>query len=149
MKPTTKLITVLLLWLAYSFYMLPAYAQTGTSLASTLLPSAARAATQTVSADIANTQWRGGHFVVNVTSISGVTLTPTVQGKDNVSGNYYDILVGNPITTTGTTILKVYPGIVPVAGGAAADILPRTFRIKMSATGVTSTTYSVGATLEQ
>ena len=143
-----KLVAVLLLFIAYSFYTLPAYSQTGSSLSAVVLPSASRAATQTVSADIANTQWRGGHFVINVTTISGVTLTPTIQGKDNVSGNYYDILVGNAINATGTTVLKVYPGIVPVSGASAADILPRTIRLKMSASGVTPTTFSAGATLE-
>ena len=113
----------------------------------TILASAARTAT-TNSADFTNFNARGGHFQINVTSITATpSITPTIQGKDPVSGTYYDILVGTAITTTGITILKVYPGILAIANGAASDILPRTYRVSVAHGDADSITYSVGASL--
>lgn len=140
---------MIFLWLVYSFWALPSYAQNFGNLSSVMLPSASRTATEVVSADINNPQWRGAHFIINVTAYNASTLTPTIQAKDPVSGTYYSLLVGNSISSTGTTVLKIYPGAATIANGVAADMLPKTFRIKMNASGVTPTTYSVGAFFNQ
>ena len=112
-----------------------------------LLASAARTASVD-SADFTNYNGLGAHFIIDVSAIAATpSIVPTIQGKDPVSGNYYDILVGAAITTVGTTVLKVHPGISPLADGAANDILPRTFRISITAADADSITYSVGANL--
>ena len=148
MKQTTRLFLASLLFIIYAVWSLPSYSQAG-NLMGVLLPSAARTATQTTSADITNLQWRGGHFIITFSSLTSGTFTPVVEGKDSVTGNYYTILTGTAITASGTTILKVYPGIAPIAGGASSDLLPKTFRFKMTATGSPNATYSVGSALEQ
>lgn len=113
----------------------------------TALSSAARTAS-TNSADLTNYNGLGGHFIIDVTSITDTPIiTPTIQGKCPVSGEYYDILVGSPISTVGTNVLKVHPGITGLANAAANDILPRTFRLSVAHTDADSITYSIGINL--
>jgi hypothetical protein len=115
--------------------------------AETVLASAARTIT-TASADLTNYNQRGVHVAVNVTVAGTSTLTVTLQGKDPVSGAYYDILIGTAIAAaTGLVILKLYPGIGTLAGAAASDILPRTWRVNCAKGDASSWTYSVGANL--
>lgn len=102
--------------------------------------SAARTTTQT-GADRTNTHSRGLHLVINVTAAGVAGITPKVQGK-SASGAYYDILVGAAITGTGTTVLKVYPGIVAVPNAAASDVLPRVYRVVVTANDANAVTYS-------
>jgi hypothetical protein len=113
----------------------------------TVLASAARTAT-TNSTDFTNYNAKGAHFIIDVTAITDTpSVVVTIQGKDSVSGEYYDILESVAITATGTTILKVYPGIGAVANGSASDILPRTYRVSITHADADSITYSVGANL--
>jgi len=114
----------------------------------TVLASAQRNAT-TTSADFTNYNARGLHAIIDVTGFIGVpTITPKLQGKDAVSGKYYDILVGTPIASAiGTVVLKLYPGITPLINAAASDILPRTWRVVVTHADAQLITYSVGATL--
>ncbi len=111
----------------------------------TLLVSAARTAVIN-SADQVNTRRRGLHIIIDVTvDPAAASITPKIQGKDPVSGKYYDLLVGVPIIATGTTVLKVYPGIVALANVSASDILPAHWRFRMEVADADSITYSVGA----
>lgn len=125
-----------------------ARAQAG-NLGSIVLPSAARTTAQVNSSDISNLTWSGVHVIVNVTAFVSGTYTPKIQGKDPVSGTYYDILVGPAIGATGATVLKVYPGITTVANGAASDVLPRVWRVQLNGAASQSMTFSVGANLQQ
>ena len=106
-----------------------------------VLASAAQTTTQT-SPDNTNEISRGLHLIVDVTSAGTGSITPKIQGKD-ANGIYYDILVGAAITTVSTNVLKVYPGITPVANGAASDIIPKTFRFIITANNANTVTYSV------
>ena len=113
----------------------------------TYLASAARTATNN-SADFTNYNARGLHAIVNVSAVTGAaSITPTIQAKDPVSGLYYDLLVGLPITTVGTNVLKVYPGISPVLNASASDLLPRTYRLRIVHGTADSITYSVSGAL--
>lgn len=109
-----------------------------------VMASAARTATSQ-SDEQTNRNARGCHVIVDVTA---VTATPsvvfTIQGKCPVSNKWYDILVSAAITATGTTVLKVYPGIVAAANAAASDILPATWRVKHTHGDADSITFSVG-----
>lgn len=113
----------------------------------TVLASAARTAT-VQSADFTNYNGRGLHLVI---AVSAVTATPsvvfTIQGKDAVSGLYYTVLTSAAITATGTTVLKVYPGITASANASASDILPRTWRVDATHANADSISYSVGASV--
>lgn len=127
-----------------------ALAQTNTgNLAAQILPSAARTAATVNSGDQTNVQWLGGHIIVNISAYTSGTMTPSIQGKDPVSGNYYTILTGTALNSTGTTVLKVYPGITAAANASVSDILPKVWRVQILGASSPSATYSVGALLDQ
>lgn len=113
----------------------------------TVFASAARTATPTPF-DGTNLNGRGLHLVIDCTA---VTATPsvvfTIQGADVLSGKFYTILVSAAITGTGTTVLRVYPGLTASANVTASDILPRTWRVIATHGDADSITYSVGASL--
>jgi hypothetical protein len=113
----------------------------------TVLASAARTATNN-SADLTNYDGRGLHLVIDVTAASATpSVTFTIQGKDELSGKYYTLLVSAAITGVGTTVLKVYPGLTAAANLVASDILPRTWRVLATHADADSITYSVGASV--
>jgi hypothetical protein len=113
-----------------------------------LLPLAARTATPTI-ADQSDPNAEGLHVIINVTAVTATpSVVPTLQGKGPL-GTYYDLLVGTAITATGTTVLKLGPGIAPVANGAAADYLPDIWRVVMTHGDADSITYSVTAVLAE
>ena len=113
----------------------------------TVLSSAVRATT-TNSSTFGNPGAIGLHLAVDVTAVPGVdTVTPKIEGYDETSGKYYDVLVGVPIAATGLTILKVYPGTVASPNVQANDVLPSTWRVTMTHSAATNFTYSIGASL--
>lgn len=117
--------------------------QVGPRSGVTILASGARTTTQT------SDDYQGGtglHLIINMTSAGTGSVTPKIQGKGNL-GTYYDILVGSAITTDSVNVLKVGPGIGQVANGAAADILPPTWRVVVTANNANSATYSVTAVM--
>ncbi len=89
---------------------------------------------------------KGGHFIINVTAGSGFNVTPKIEGK--FGSTYYTILTGAAITTTGITVLKVYPGLSASPNAAANDMLPRVWRVTMTHLDGTSATYGVNAELQ-
>lgn len=114
----------------------------------TVLASAVRAAT--INSEIfGNPSARGLHLTIDMTAVPGNdTVTPVIQGYDETSGKYYTILTGAAIVATGTTVLKVYPGLPGTANAIANDILPSSWRVTMTHSAVTNFTYSVGASLQ-
>lgn len=113
----------------------------------TVLASAARTASVD-SADLTNYNARGVHVIIDATAITATpSITATIQGKDTLSGKYYTILASAAITGVSTTILRVYPGITTAANLAAADVLPRTWRVSVVAGDADSITYSIGYSL--
>lgn len=113
----------------------------------TILASAARTASNN-SADFINRNCRGMHLYIDVTAIvTAPSIVVTVQGKDATSAGYYDILVSPAITAVGVQILKIYPSIGAIANQAAADILPRTWRVSVAHANANSITYSIGANM--
>lgn len=129
----------------FAVYLTTPAAFAQSNVIGTALTSSARTVT-TSSADIVNTSYRGVHVLINVTSFTSGTWTPTVEGKDPVSGTYYTICTGTVISGTGLTILKVYPGAYaqvensPVCG----DFVPRTWRVTVIGASTPSATFSVG-----
>lgn len=112
-----------------------------------MLASDARTAAET-SDDITNSGYRGCHIIIDVTvDPATASITPTIEGKDSVSGKYYTLLVGSAISAVGTTILRIYPGLVVSANLTVNDILPNKFRVSMAVADTDSITYSVAVNL--
>ncbi len=113
----------------------------------TVLASAARTALVTGS-DLTNYNARGVHVVFDVTADpAGASLTLTVQGKDSLSGKYYDLLVGSAVADVGTTVYRIGPDLSAVANSVVIDILPRIWRVNIAVADSASMTYSVGASV--
>lgn len=113
----------------------------------TLLVSAAR--TATVNTDVvANRGHRGLHLIIDATAASDTpSVVFTIQGYSPTGDDYYTILASAAITGTGTTVLRVYPGLTAAANTIANDVLPHLWRVNAVHADGDSITYSVAATL--
>ena len=109
--------------------------------------SAARTATpDTQELEVAG--YRGLHLIIDCTAASDTpSVVFTIQGVDRVSAKVYTILASAAITGTGTTILRVGPGLTASANVVANDVLPPVIRILATHADTDSLTYSVGASL--
>lgn len=125
-----------------------AIAQNTGNFYGTALASAARVATIN-SPDIVNNGYRGVHVVVRMSAFTSGTWTPSIEGKDPVSGVYYPILTGTAIAGVATQVLRVYPGITAAANAAASDFIPRTWRVVMTGASTPIGTFSVAYNAEQ
>lgn len=113
----------------------------------TVLASAARTATpDTVELEVAG--YRGLHLIIDCTAAADTpSVVFTIQGVDRVSAKVYTILASAAITGTGTTILRVGPGLTASANVVANDVLPPVIRILATHADGDSITYSVGLAL--
>lgn len=114
--------------------------------ASTLLSSASRTTTQT-SQDLMNHDCRGIIVVLDMTNVGTGSVTLSIDGKDPVSGKYFNLLTGAAVTTNSTNVYRVYPGLTAAANAIVNDVLPRTYRIVVTANNGNAATYSVGQML--
>ena len=112
----------------------------------TVFASAAQTTTQ-IQGDQTNSTARGIKVVLNVTVAGTGSITLEIDGKDAASGAYYPILTGVAVTANGTVVYTIYPGLTAVANSVVSDVLPHTWRIKVTANNANSITYSVGASL--
>lgn len=88
---------------------------------------------------------RGIHVVIDVTAIAdSPSMVVTIEGYDVASGKWYTILASAAIVGTGTTVLRVYPGLAASSNVIADDSLPKIFRIKAVNADADSITYSIG-----
>jgi hypothetical protein len=112
----------------------------------TLLASAAQTTTQTL-ADQTNATGRGVQVILDATVNAGGagSITLEIDGKDPASGKYYSLLTGAAVVTVTTNVYRVYPGLTAAANATANDVLPRTWRVKVTANNANPVTYSVGA----
>ena len=111
----------------------------------TVFASAAYTASQN-SADLLNPYARGVVVVIDATaSASTPSVVFTIKGKSSLGSDYYTILASAAITGTGTTVLRVYPGLTASANLVASDVLPAVWRVEAVAGDADSLTYSVAA----
>lgn len=109
-----------------------------------VLASAARIATEN-SEWFTNHNYRGVDVVIDVTAITdSPSVVFTIQGQDVTSGQAYTILASAAITATGTTVLRVYPGLTAAANTVANFALPRYWRVRAAHGDADPITYSVG-----
>lgn len=88
-------------------------------------------------------------IVIDITTLTGTAPTATFifQGKDPVSGKYYNILTSAALAATGTTVIRVSPyGLTAGANTFALDFVPPVWRITCTqgGTAVTNLTCTVG-----
>lgn len=117
----------------------------------TWLPSATRTAT-TASADIVGKYATGVEVICNVSAASDTGgLVLKIQGKDQISGNYYDIAATNSVTTPivirniiGANVFNVAP-----SGGNVNvnTYVPWTWRLQMVHGDSSNYTYSCAYTV--
>lgn len=112
-----------------------------------LMPSAARTAT-TNSGDQRNGKHRGVRVHINATAKADTpSVVFTIQGKDNLTGDYYTILASAAVTDVGDTFLLVYPGVAAAANAAVSQVLPPHWRVLCTAADADSLTYEITAEL--
>jgi len=110
----------------------------------TLLASAARTTT-TNSSDQTNFNWRGLILTIDISSAGTGSITPSLQYKDSVSGNYKTVwTAAAALTANGTYCYGLYPGELNTATMTEVSnvLLTRTFRIVFTANNANSMTYS-------
>jgi hypothetical protein len=111
-----------------------------------LITASAATTTQT-SADQVNNGGCGVKVVLVTTAIGTGNITLEIDGKDTASGNYYAILTGAAVSSNTTNVYTVYPGVAVTANVSASDVLPKTWRVKVTANSSNPTTYTVGASV--
>jgi hypothetical protein len=102
-------------------------------------------------ADQTNYFHKGVVVTVDITAISGTspTFTVTIEGKDAISGKYYTVLASTALNATGTTVMKVYPGLTASANAVANDVLPNVWRVKYTSGGTTpNVTATIAAAMQ-
>ena len=113
----------------------------------TILASGARTTTQT-QADQTNLIHHGIRVVLDVTvNGAGGSITLEIDAKDLASGKYVAMLTGSAVTDVRTVTYLVYPSATAAANAVAADHLPLTWRVLVTANNANAVTYSVGAVL--
>ena len=112
-----------------------------------IYPSAARTATP-AAVEVNTTRTRALRVVIDVTAVTATPLlTVTIDGKDNTSGKFYNLLTSAVIGTVVTTVLTIAPGVTVAANLAVSAPLPDVVRITVSHGDADSATYSVSAQL--
>ena len=113
----------------------------------TVLESAARTASIN-SGDFRNRSNKGARVHIKATAASATpSVVFTVQGKDQLTGDYFDLLASAAVTATGDTFLTIYPAIAVTANVSASTVLPSYWRVKAVAADADSLTYSITADL--
>ena len=111
----------------------------------TVYSSVARIATPTP-ADVDMSRAHGMVVIVDVTAASDTpSVVFNVDGFDPVSQKTWTLLDSAAITGTGTTVLKVGPGLTASANAVADDLIPAIVRIAPVHADADSITYTVTA----
>lgn len=111
---------------------------------------AAVAASTILGGDMLNPMGAGLLVILDITAQAGGTpsVTVTIEGKDPSSGKYYTILASAALASVATTVLRVYPGLVPAANLTVNDVLPKTWRVKAVVAGAGTVTATIGAVIQ-
>ena len=98
-------------------------------------PYARNATASLAGTDLVNDGFRGVKVFINVNSVSGGNVTVNIQQKAPLadSDTYSTILSSASLTSTGLTVLTVYPGVTATANVSVSDVLPTTWRITSTA----------------
>jgi len=109
----------------------------------TVFASVARVATP----DPVDVDMIGAHGMVVIIDVSAAVDTPSVvfnvDGFDSLSDKTWTLLDSAAITGTGTTVLKVGPGLTVAGNAVADDLIPPAVRIAPVHGDSDSITYTV------
>ena len=114
-----------------------------------VLTLTAQAAATVNGADQVNLTSAGIKLVVDITAITGGAPTTTikVQGKDPVSGKYYDLLTSTALAAVATTVLTIRPAATAAANLTVNDALPASWRVIATVAGAGAVTATVAGSL--
>lgn len=115
-----------------------------------LLASSART-TNTNSTDQTNFNHRGLLLMIDVSNAGTGSITPAIQVKDSISGNYKTIwTAAAPLTANGTYVYAFYPGELNTLlyTEALNAIISRTWRLAITHNNANSITYSASADMQ-
>lgn len=107
----------------------------------TYLPLEARTSHPTAVA-VDQGSYRGVKIYIDITALTGTSLTFTLQAVDPVTGTASTVLASAAKAGTGAFTLTVYPDSATVANVALADVMPRQWKITVTGT-FTSATYHI------
>lgn len=110
------------------------------------LISAASLTTTQTTTDQTNTSARGVKVTLDWLSGTG-NVTLKIDGKDPASGKYFTLLTGGSIGAAATNTYTVYPGLTAAANVTVNDVLPRTWRVVVTANNANACSYTVGYNL--
>ena len=95
-----------------------------------------------------NINHRALHIIVGVTVIGADALTIDIEGRELFPPfSFYPLLTSLPISSTGTTVLKIGIGFSPIANLTANDLVTAVWRVVATPAGVDPITYSINANL--
>jgi hypothetical protein len=110
--------------------------------------SAARTATENFDTAVENLDFTGIIvIIVSTAHASTPSVVFTLQGYDEESATWYDILASAAVTGEATTKLTIGPGVSAVANVSTGHVLPRRWRVRAVAGDSDSITYSIGGEL--
>ncbi len=90
----------------------------------------------------------GVQVIIEVTAIAATpSVVFNIQGKNQVTGNWYTLLASAAVTGVGTTVLRLERGSTDAANAVEGGQLPRVWRVQAVHGDADSITYSVGANL--
>lgn len=114
----------------------------------TLSASSAKTATANYEPNANNRYARGVVVYINITASSATpSVVFTIQGYDEASDAWYDILASAAQTGTAAVRMRVHPSLAAVTNLAANDLLPRRWRVRAVHADSDSITFSLGACL--
>ena len=127
----------------------------------TIFSSASRGDGNYTSTAVTNHNSTGGIFYLDITAEGGTALLDIkIQGLDPNSGDWFDLgdnVMGTgayafaqaSATTTGPTILTIYPGLTASANAVCNGILPTVFRAyaTVAGSGTPTFTFTLGVDL--
>jgi hypothetical protein len=104
------------------------------------------AATTTQTTPVQNTPAGKGLIVtLRMQTVGTGSVTATIQGVDQASGQTYTLLAGAAVTTNSTNVYTVYPGAPATANVSANSPVPQYWQVTVTANNANATTYTVGA----
>ena len=90
-----------------------------------------------------NYNGRGCIVILTTSNIGTGSVTLSIQGVEPVSNYVWTILQGTAVTTNTTVVYQIYPGIPVVSNAAASAILPRSWKVVVTANNANPADYAV------
>lgn len=117
-----------------------------TTDAYTLYQSAARLATAPLPVEFSADGRKNVRVDINVSAITGTSVTFKIQGYDPAAQAWFDLLTGTAQTGVARTVLQIGPDITTAANAALNAVVPARLRLFVTNSSITTVTYSASLT---